>query len=647
MIQDIKKIVEKRWWWLVGLPVLAGVLLQLTGYNYGFPYVEQGDEVWIFTNAFMLRKGEELGQEPDMPGYPPALVELNRALQPLAERVTGRPALLDAWVTIGYIRFITALLNGVTALLLAYAAYRLSGRAAALLAVAAWFGLPSVVQNTVIALTEGFQAFCYVLAFVLAVSALERQQRRAAVGSVLAGIGAVLFKYSALPALGFGVGTVLWLLWRGNWRKWLKVLLIQAVLIAATGFYILGNVVVLFDSGHAESQSFLARQNLMSYLNLASQWHTQSEMARLMGLAALIVVSLLIIGSLLHARRGTWRGIAWGLLLIVAQAHLFLIIQYVSFIDLLYRYCMSVMGLMILLVALAVAEIGGWLARRSQQAWLTWGLPLVFGLVWLLPIIPQTLALVYERTLPDTRAGMAEWSLNVLTTEYNNILAETVPMGRVFSRDRGGYRGLWQFYYERDFGSRSLQAWRAEGHQYIIGTPAYFTAAFARQPDSEAQMLLLKQFPPPDTTHLWRGPTLRFYRLWRPQHATSHPFGEAITLVGYDWQQTDTAITITPYWQAAQLPAANYNVYIHLYPLDRREIVTQADGIPAFNRLTRTWADPSETLIGTTFTLIVPAEAAGQYRVVIGLYDVETGARLLTETGEDFIELQRITVSDS
>ena len=214
----------------------------------------------------------------------------------------------------------------------------------------------------------------------------------------------------------------------------------------------------------------------------------------------------------------------------------------------------------------------------------------------------------------------------------------------MFSRDRGGYRGLWQFFYDHPFESQQLQAWQDAKYQYAIGTPAYFAPAFAQYRGAEAHMLLLKQFPAPGDTHEWRGETLRFYRLWRPQHETHDILGNAIALVGYDLTQTRAAITLTPYWRAETLPDANYNVYIHLVPLDSRDIIAQADGIPADNRLTRTWYDPAETLIGTTFSVPIPPDAAGDYRLLIGLYNLDTGARLLSETGDDFVEVERVTL---
>lgn len=633
----------RPWHGLAAL-LLAGLLLHLTGYNYGFPFVEEGDEARIFTSAFLLARGAALEQGTDMVGYPPLIITLNQLVQPIAEAGTGRLVLRDMWVTIGYLRLLMVLVNAATGALLAWTAWRLAGYRAALLALAAWLVLPGVLQHTIVALTEAWQIFFYTLAMALAVLALEQRRPWAALLSVLAGFGAMAAKYSAAPALGFGVGAVLWLLWQGERRTWGRVLLAQVALLLAGGLYFASNVLTLSGSGHGEAQTFMERLRSLALFDPAGWWRVQQALAGLLALAPALMMALVVAGSLLWLRPRRWQGAAWALTLGIAGVHLALVVGYILFWDIVGRYAAPVMGLVLLLLALTMTAGADWLARRAGRPWLARALPLAGGVVWLLPALGHSLALVTERTLPDTRAALAEWSLDVLTTEYNLILAETVPIGRVFSRDRGGYRGLWQHFFDDDLSRQPLEFWRQQGFQYAIGTPAYFAAARARQPQLADQLLLLKQFPRPGDTGRWRGPTLQFYRLFPPQTRLDVTLGEVIRLAGYDLTRTPDALTVVPYWQALRLPPANYNVYLHLARPDGRDFIAQADGIPAYNRLTRTWYDPAETLIGTTFTVPLPPAAAGEYRLLLGLYDVVTGARLLTATGADFVELARVTL---
>ena len=59
-------------------------------------------------------------------------------------------------------------------------------------------------------------------------------------------------------------------------------------------------------------------------------------------------------------------------------------------------------------------------------------------------------------------------------------------------------------------------------------------------------------------------------------------------------------------------------------------MINQADGNPArVDRLSLTWTEPSETLISPLFEIALPPDLpAGDYRVLIGLYNYQTGVRL-------------------
>jgi hypothetical protein len=129
-------------------------------------------------------------------------------------------------------------------------------------------------------------------------------------------------------------------------------------------------------------------------------------------------------------------------------------------------------------------------------------------------------------------------------------------------------------------------------------------------------------------------------------------FGEHILLTGYDRsaEQANPGDTLNLrfYWKALAVPETNYSLYIHLAPLTEHSILAQADGSPAsVNHPTTSWDDPDETLIGEPFQLKIPPDLpAGQYRVLIGLYDYTTGQRLLTDTGEDYFSLFTLTVPE-
>ena len=60
------------------------------------------------------------------------------------------------------------------------------------------------------------------------------------------------------------------------------------------------------------------------------------------------------------------------------------------------------------------------------------------------------------------------------------------------------------------------------------------------------------------------------------------------------------------------------------------------------------WDDPDEILLGRNFILAIPANLpTGEYRLVTGLYDPESGIRLTSVDGEDHLQIEEISVTGS
>jgi hypothetical protein len=147
------------------------------------------------------------------------------------------------------------------------------------------------------------------------------------------------------------------------------------------------------------------------------------------------------------------------------------------------------------------------------------------------------------------------------------------------------------------------------------------------------------------------GPGVTFYRMLPPQYSADARFGDQITLVGYDLDQSTVApggaLTFRPYWRARIVPENNYSMFVHVYPGEREELITQFDGAPSNpQRLTLTWTDLDELYIGPDVTLTLPEDLpAGAYRIVVGLYDFASGERLALLNGESYEEVS-IAVED-
>ena len=124
--------------------------------------------------------------------------------------------------------------------------------------------------------------------------------------------------------------------------------------------------------------------------------------------------------------------------------------------------------------------------------------------------------------------------------------------------------------------------------------------------------------------------------------------GDKIILLGYSGLDGPRAAgdiaPITLFWEIDQTPSRRYKVFLHV--LDNAgNIVGQRDSEPGGGaHLTTLWT-PGETVTDNYGVPIHPATPPGEYRVEMGMYDAETGRRLVTLDGEGQIWLEPLTVT--
>ncbi|MBE7470376.1 MAG: hypothetical protein HS114_14690 [Anaerolineales bacterium] len=123
----------------------------------------------------------------------------------------------------------------------------------------------------------------------------------------------------------------------------------------------------------------------------------------------------------------------------------------------------------------------------------------------------------------------------------------------------------------------------------------------------------------------------------KPQTEVNQPFGDApnVTLLGYDLEgdncQPSTVncqLSIKLYWRSESLLPVDYTTFVHLRNATG-ETVAQKDQPPLNGAYPTSLWDPGE-IIADTITIPLPAELpAGQYALVIGMYNYQTGQRLV------------------
>jgi hypothetical protein len=131
---------------------------------------------------------------------------------------------------------------------------------------------------------------------------------------------------------------------------------------------------------------------------------------------------------------------------------------------------------------------------------------------------------------------------------------------------------------------------------------------------------------------------------------TEVEFGERIMLLGYDRELLEGTLQLNLYWQAERPLDWNWTVFVHLLG-EAGTLVAQHDNQPRDGRYPTSVWDPGE-VVDDHHQLVLPvAVPDGDYRVVVGLYSVESGERLpvLDNEGkavEDSIVLVALALAD-
>lgn len=124
-------------------------------------------------------------------------------------------------------------------------------------------------------------------------------------------------------------------------------------------------------------------------------------------------------------------------------------------------------------------------------------------------------------------------------------------------------------------------------------------------------------------------------------------FDDQIALVGYHFDRwlvpAGETLTVTLHWEALTQPQRDYVVFVHLL-LPPDAVWAQRDAMPQEGaRPTSMWVRGER--IEDRYPLVVPSTAPpGLYAVEVGLYDPETGARLMVGLSDAGVRLGQVRV---
>lgn len=129
-----------------------------------------------------------------------------------------------------------------------------------------------------------------------------------------------------------------------------------------------------------------------------------------------------------------------------------------------------------------------------------------------------------------------------------------------------------------------------------------------------------------------------------PQTPVGAAFGEVALLRGYDLPARAFApgdvLPLTLHWQALQPTQGLYKVFVHVMDPARADaaegIMAQVDGEPRRGAYPfRVWS-PGEAVSETLLVALPPDMPAGDYVLLLGVYDAASGARLPLAGAEDY-----------
>ena len=124
-----------------------------------------------------------------------------------------------------------------------------------------------------------------------------------------------------------------------------------------------------------------------------------------------------------------------------------------------------------------------------------------------------------------------------------------------------------------------------------------------------------------------------------PQTPLNQPFGDAphLTLLGYDLTDQDgrpiqhpdgkiESLNLILYWRSEAILPLDYTTFVHVRD-GKGQVVAQKDQPPLNGAYPTSLWDPGE-IMADQIIVPLPADLDGSYELVVGLYDLKSGARL-------------------
>jgi hypothetical protein len=625
---------------------LGATILFTIGYNFSLPILPKDEGLLL---------GYTLDQSGlvDLAGYPPIILMALDTVATFTEWRTGEDAMRHTGEIIAVMRLLSALLNLTSLVFIYLTASKLGNHISGLFAAFAWMILPLVFVQMRMALTESWQIAFISSSSYFMVYGLETKKSYWVIVSTILGLLAVVAKYNTLPVLGLGCGASLYLAWQGN-RAWWKTLAVQMLMISLVAYLLLFVYGALdyfkVDSADGatmgEAETFLS-SGLARMLDFNFVAGLFRDAFGVLGLQASYAPPIIVLGSIFFLRKANGsRAIAYLGILAFAILASWFVASYLARPVVRDRYLSSASSAWIIVLAVSSLALLQAIPHVKYRNLIQLVLGAGFCFIWFFPNIQMRLSLVQQYLRTDTRVGLSEWSQQSLPS---GTIALDGEHWYIYDPLWGGYQGhLRPWVAIERWVNRPLSEWQAADIRYVQLSGEYPGTDPTLPFDN---ILHLKSFPVHNQEAVWTGYSLHIYRIMEENLIeTNIVFENGIELHAYELNRTELlageSLEWQGYWTAQQSPELDYQAFLHLVPMDSFEVLAQLDQSPTLSgRPSSTWDDSAETLVGNPFIMTIPANiSSGNYRLIVGLYKLDSFERLRTEAGLDYFEIGTITI---
>lgn len=653
--------------WLAIL-IIGGLalFLRLATYDRHLPFIDYTDEAVYVALAQEIRGlSDETALREKYGALPPLYTYFNAVVQSGYDLIKPHN-----WTLISdyyyALRFLAVWMGVFTALGMAWLGWQIGGPVAGWIAGLVWATHPTIVELNSLAIPDPPLYLCFVLTMCAGVYAWKYDSKWALLLALIGGIIGIYLKYWVVTVTFPFIAAWL-ILFRRNSRGMLIWSLVYGIVGGIAAAYLVFGINPLESTNKlTEFSGGSLRERALDIQRLTNNfWHAVYPVGVLLYVSGLIGGAVAYFYNRSRKRKLIDTQIA--VLLIVMSTVGFFLTTAISHIDLSaagrMRHILPTMTAMFVLWGACIAQIlyafeDALAARRvfsgDNLALRLTALSLL-GMVLLFTYFPANIDLMIRLGKDHIVNRVRDWADVAIPNDGLVLQPFLSDLDRTWNRTWGAYAGNNPLIYWSETQSQILES-RPEDYaerniDYVVISEYDLTSGEYSEPAIRQwlqQLYMLKIFPEgPEVV----GSKTYFYKMLPPQVRPRINFGGIVVLDGYDVSATTLApgdeLRLRPYWGLAQIPPANYSMFVHLYPAETLDMKAQQDGaLVDRERQTQQWTDTNEIYLGRETVLTLPADLpAGEYRLAIGVYDYITFQRLLLADGTDFYSIP-ITIEE-